>query len=205
MTDARVIQGDALEVLRGMEAGSVDLLFADPPYGVGKAEWDGEFLYEWLPLAARLVRGCMVVTPGIVNLLKMPESVGELRYRWTCSGWIANALVRGAVGFGNWIPALLYCADDKSVYRQAQDAKRIVIGGDMPPHPSPKPIEFMRWIVGTFSEPGELVCDPFCGSGTTGVACMELGRRFVGIELSENYCAMARRRINAAQPPLLVP
>jgi site-specific DNA-methyltransferase (adenine-specific) len=46
------------------------------------------------------------------------------------------------------------------------------------------------------------VLDPFCGSGTTGVACVNLERRFIGIDRDEDYCTMARRRLNAAQPPL---
>lgn len=60
------------------------------------------------------------------------------------------------------------------------------------------PLKLLRPIVGFASDPGDLVLDPFAGSGTTGVVCVELGRRFVGIEQGEQYAAIASARIAAA-------
>lgn len=68
-------------------------------------------------------------------------------------------------------------------------------GTDKLPHPTTKPLPLMRTIVEHFSNPGELVLDPFAGSGTTGVACRQLGRRFIGWELNAEYHAIAERRI----------
>lgn len=77
------------------------------------------------------------------------------------------------------------------------------------PHPSTKPLALMGEIVDLFTDPGDLILDPFAGSGTTGVACRMLGRRFIGWELSPAYHAIACRRLsgeeavpNAAQPSL---
>lgn len=69
-------------------------------------------------------------------------------------------------------------------------------------HPTVKPLALMRYLVRLVTQPGELVLDPFTGSGSTGVACVEEGRRFIGIELSPEYAEIARRRIAAAQPTL---
>lgn len=71
-------------------------------------------------------------------------------------------------------------------------------------HPTEKPVSLMREIVSLFSNAGQIVLDPFMGSGTTGVACAGLGRRFIGIELSEEYFDIACKRIEAAyrQPRL---
>lgn len=68
-----------------------------------------------------------------------------------------------------------------------------------------KPLALMEALVRDFTDPGDLVLDPFAGSGTTGVACRRLGRRFVGIERDEKYVAVARRRIGETleQPELL--
>ena len=66
-------------------------------------------------------------------------------------------------------------------------------------HPCPKPESFMRWMVGKASLPDETVLDPFMGSGTTGVACMNLGRSFIGIEREPKYFDIACRRIEDAQ------
>lgn len=65
-------------------------------------------------------------------------------------------------------------------------------------HPTQKPVALMRRVIEDFTKPGDLVLDPFCGSGSTGVACIETGRRFVGIEIDAEYAAIARRRIEEA-------
>jgi site-specific DNA-methyltransferase (adenine-specific) len=64
-------------------------------------------------------------------------------------------------------------------------------------HPTQKPLALMMRLVEQFTDPGDLVFDPFCGSGTTGVACLRLGRRFVGVERDERYAALACERLRA--------
>jgi DNA modification methylase len=69
-------------------------------------------------------------------------------------------------------------------------------GVDVGLHPTQKPLELMRWCIQRAKTlPGALVLDPFCGTGTTGVACMLEGRRFIGIEREAKYVAIAKRRI----------
>lgn len=65
-------------------------------------------------------------------------------------------------------------------------------------HPCPKPIGMMDWLVNRGSRDGHTVADPFMGSGTTGVACVRLGRRFIGIEKEPKYFDIAKRRIQEA-------
>ena len=63
-------------------------------------------------------------------------------------------------------------------------------------HPFQKPVELMKWcIMQAELQNGEIVCDPYFGSGTTLVAAKELGRKFIGIEISEEYCAIAVKRL----------
>ena len=69
--------------------------------------------------------------------------------------------------------------------------------GDSLNHPCEKPLTLMRWLVSA-TPADALVLDPFCGSGTTGVACLLESRRFLGIERDADYCAIARRRIAEA-------
>jgi site-specific DNA-methyltransferase (adenine-specific) len=80
---------------------------------------------------------------------------------------------------------------------------------DPAPHPTTKPLPLMRELVSLFSDPDELILDPFAGSGSTGVACRQLGRRFIGWELNRDYFDIACRRLrgeeakpNPAQPSL---
>ena len=68
-------------------------------------------------------------------------------------------------------------------------------GAEMKQHPAQKPVSVMRWLVNAVTRAGELVCDPFVGSGTTGIAALQLGRRFHGIENNAEYLAVAKGRI----------
>ncbi|KKM88727.1 hypothetical protein LCGC14_1255830 [marine sediment metagenome] len=69
-------------------------------------------------------------------------------------------------------------------------------------HPAPFPEKLAEFFIRSFCIPGGTIIDPFLGSGTTGVVATQLGRRFIGIELNENYVQLARRRINKALQPL---
>ena len=66
-------------------------------------------------------------------------------------------------------------------------------------HPTQKPLALMEWLVRTYTNEGDVVLDPFMGSGTTGVACAKLNRRFIGIERESNFFEMAADRIRALQ------
>ena len=68
----------------------------------------------------------------------------------------------------------------------------------MPKHPAQKPVKLLKHLVGIASSPGDLVLDPFMGVGSTGVAALELGRRFTGMELDHDYFAAAKGRLAAA-------
>ena len=78
-------------------------------------------------------------------------------------------------------------------------------GNDVREHPTQKPEGVMMWCLG-FVPNAKSILDPFMGSGTTGVACVKLGRKFIGIEIDERYFDIACRRIEAAerQPDMFV-
>jgi site-specific DNA-methyltransferase (adenine-specific) len=183
-----IYHGDCRDVLPGLTADSV---FADPPYGAGKAGWDDAVPDGWIHLLPA-VAPVAAITPGQRNVLSLPPRIGDLFYRWTLAPVIANATVRGDLGFGNWIPVLLYTREGVSLYGPRQDTKTFSIRGVMPDHPSPKPIGVMRWVLSCL--PGASVVDPFCGSGSTLRAAKDIGRRAIGIEIEERYCEIAARR-----------
>jgi len=64
-------------------------------------------------------------------------------------------------------------------------------------HTTPKPLPLMLELIELFTDPDDIVLDPFCGSGTTGVACLRLGRRFIGIEMDATYAQVATERLAA--------
>ena len=65
-------------------------------------------------------------------------------------------------------------------------------------HPTQKPVELCEWLIKTYTNEGELVLDNCMGSGSTGVACKNTNRDFIGIELDENYFNIAKERIELA-------
>ncbi|MCK9597905.1 MAG: site-specific DNA-methyltransferase, partial [Sphaerochaeta sp.] len=69
-------------------------------------------------------------------------------------------------------------------------------------HPCPKPLKFTKWLVIKGTKEGDTVLDPFMGSGTTGVACVQTGRNFIGCEIDPAYFAIAEKRIREAQMQL---
>ena len=69
--------------------------------------------------------------------------------------------------------------------------------GGLRKHPTQKPVSLMRWCIGHLHVASGTILDPFMGSGTTGVACIQLGRKFIGIELDPRYFDIARRRLEA--------
>jgi DNA modification methylase len=184
-----IYHGDAAELLWHIET---DIVVTDPPYGIGKAEWDDRLPIETLELAAFRSQA-MAVMPGVWNIGTMPDRLGPQRYRWTLSAYLTNGMTRGAVGFGNWIPCLLYGREGAALYRQDGDARAFVVGTeDKPNHPSPKPLRVMTWIIDRMP-PGP-VLDPFLGSGTTLMAAKALGRKGIGIEIDEAHCEEAANR-----------
>jgi hypothetical protein len=75
----------------------------------------------------------------------------------------------------------------------------VVNGGEQRVHTTQKPVALMEALIRDFTDEGDLVLDPFAGSGTTGVACRRLGRRFLGWERDERYAAIAEKRIASAR------
>jgi adenine-specific DNA-methyltransferase len=82
---------------------------------------------------------------------------------------------------------------------QCGAGERLRLGNGDTAHVAQKPLEIIRRIIRASSNPGDVVIDPFCGVGTTAVACAELGRDCIGIEIDPEYFAIAERRIAEAQ------
>jgi site-specific DNA-methyltransferase (adenine-specific) len=80
------------------------------------------------------------------------------------------------------------------------------VSGDEKNHIAEKPVGVLKWVLGVTPK-DSIILDPFMGSGTTGIACIEAKRRFIGVEIDPHSCAIARRRLDdaSAQQPLFVP
>jgi len=193
--DVTLYLGDCLEILPTLAAGSVDAVVTDPPYGCNKAEWDNKFPIAWYAEAKRIARMTIIITgsSGTKDSMKL---VGD-DFIDTIAAWNLNSLTRGPIGFNNWLAAVI--ANSKPEKSNGQNFFEFAVRGEMPDHPSPKPIEYMLKLIGRTTNEGDTICDPMMGSGTTGVACVQTGRKFIGIEIEPKYFEIAKKRISQAQ------
>ena len=117
-------------------------------------------------------------------------------FKWQIAWLKPAAMGRSPVGFCNWEPMLLWGSTKQT---GAVDCFRasIIPDDSLSGHPCPKPFLWGVKSVGCVSVEGETVLDPFMGSGTTGVACLRTGRKFIGIEKEPKYFDIACKRIQA--------
>lgn len=204
----KVICGDCLEVMREIPDDSIDLLFADPPFNSGgrigtlnksylqdandklSEEDYQKFVSLWFAAARRIAKR-LLVTCGVSHIWRYPS------YLWciVISKPSSPSFNRFG-GFNCWEPLLVYDKPVKRITRDLveYDSKNLKNDG-LSKHPCPDSIEMVRWIIDTWTKPDEIVLDPFLGSGTTVVAAKQLKRRWVGIDIISDYCAMAIDRL----------
>lgn len=229
-----VHHGDCLDVMRAMPDASVDAVITDPPYGISVAgsaltgsngtrnldfgAWDnGESWGVGLTESLRLLK-----RPGSVFAFCGHRQFGPIVAMLEGHGmttrpfaWVKACPVPAAPGM-RWTSGFelaVYAFDEGSYFRSEDagqrpnvltvDSYRFGQPGKVD-HPTQKPLALMRQIVSRMVPQGGAVLDPYAGSGSTGVAALEEGCRFIGIEREAEYVAIARARIEAAaRAPML--
>lgn len=200
--DATLYQGDCLEILPTL--GKVDAVVTDPPYGIGEARgknasrtkmavakdygvsaWDDE---PCSPEALRLMRGLsrsQIIFGG--KYFELPPA----------SCWLVWDKLNGDNDFADC--ELAWTNLQKAVRRIQYRWNGMLRQNNEPrgDHPTQKPVGVMTWCLNHIPEANSIL-DPFMGSGTTGVACAQLGRSFIGIEREPKYFDIACKRIEAA-------
>src|SRR5574341_225784 len=184
MNDVELYCGDCLEILPTLAAGSVDAVIADPPYpNIYRERYrfrDGiiDFLKKY---TCRQFVFWTITEPFPLDFTachtwdKITGTYARYEYLYERNGGTEERVFRYQK-YNNFIDAQFY-----------RDIKV--------DHPSQKNLAMLKKIVVDYTELGDLIFDPFMGSGTTGVACVQTGRRFVGIEIDPNYFAIAEKRI----------
>jgi DNA modification methylase len=202
-----VAQGDCVELMKKMPAATVDFILTDPPYLVSYRSRDGRAILndagdQWLKPA-------------------FAEAYRVLRWNRFCVcfyGWSKADLFLAAwhaAGFrivGHLVFRKCYASTTRFLRYHHEQAYLLAKGAPACPprpipdvlemrysgnriHPTQKPVSALVPLIESFSAPGDLVLDPFCGSGSTLVAARRLGRRFIGVELDPTYHALAARRL----------
>jgi DNA modification methylase len=204
MSDWQVIEGDCLDVMRGMADASVDAIVTDPPYGLDVADWDDHVPYHLLSEFLRISRG-IVVWFGAASMLAEQSAIfnpkPERVLIWAPAFTLSHT--QSDLIHYRWHPIYVW-----RITKQKSNPRWDIFDtptecGNWWEHKCTKPVRLMKSLLGLAIE-GGTVLDPFTGSGTTGVAAVNLGMNFIGIERNPEYVAIARRRIAdaAAQPRL---
>jgi len=195
--DMKLIQGDCLEEMKNIPDGSIDMVLTDPPYGLPNEEFN--IVRKAIKEAKRISKMQIYIldwrNPLTINDGKFAELVWEY-------GWISGGRTKSnhfypthntihfcgedLFNFDTKIGSILNRKPGFSSPRQCSYAKKTG-------HPHEKPIKLMEYLIERSN--ANIICDPFMGSGTTGVACKNLNRDFIGIELDEKYFNIAKERI----------
>ncbi|MSO77655.1 MAG: site-specific DNA-methyltransferase [Alphaproteobacteria bacterium] len=247
----RVLEGDCVELMERLPAGSIDMIFADPPYnlqlrqellrpnhsrvdGVDDA-WDqfadfaayDEFSRAWLQAARRLLKpdGCLWAIGSYHNIFRLGAALQDLGF------WLLNDIVwrktnpmpnfRGR-RFTNAHETLIWAARDETsrptfnydAMKALNDGlqmrsdwllpicggpERLKIDGRKA-HPTQKPEALLHRVILASTRPGDVVLDPFFGTGTSGAVARRLGRAWIGIERDKDYARIARERLAGIRP-----
>ena len=237
-----LILGDCLEKMKDIPDESVDMIFADLPFGTTDAPWDKKIdlvqlwreykriikergaivLFSQLPFTCELITNATVPfryewiwqkthSTGFLNAHKMPMRAHEnilvfykhlptynpqytysKPYTVQCNSKSELYSNKEPVSFssdGRRYPIdVLQFSNHSGVYFGAENNNHF--------HSTQKPVPLLEYLIKTYTNPGETVLDNTMGSGSTGVACVNTGRNFIGIELDEKYYKIACDRIN---------
>ncbi len=239
--------GDCIEVMNSLPEGSVDLIFADPPYnlqlggelhrpdnsrvdGVDDA-WDrfddvaayDEFTRNWLIAARRILKdtGSLWVIGSYHNIFRVGTAVQDIGF------WVLNDVIwrktnpmpnfRGT-RFTNAHETLIWCAKSKDsrytfnygAMKNLNEGLQMRSDWSLPLctgaerlkgeegsklHPTQKPESLLYRVILAGTKPGDVVLDPFFGTGTSGAVAKQLGRKYIGIERDGDYIKAARKRL----------
>jgi DNA modification methylase len=213
-----IVQGDCLEVMSTMPDGCVDAVVTDIPYGEVNRHSNGLRTLDKLDadvvtfdlnvladLFGRLSTGSVYAFCGTEQVSGIRKALVSLGLSTRLCVW-EKTNPSPMNGEHLWLSSIEACVFGKKpgatftrkcespVFRFPVCTNQV--------HPTQKPIGLMCYLTQSSTNQGDIILDPFCGSGTTCVAAKKLGRRYIGIELSEKYCRIASNRVQNTERPL---
>ncbi len=208
---------DNHDILPHIPDKSLDLVLTDPPYNAGvdygemtkdKQSWD--IYCQWLSLVIleleRLADGLVLMFLSVNGMLELSA---RKRPRHVCI-WVKPMAFTPRLGGTAFLPHYEPCLVYGKTWGESGRVPNYSLSdvwrfntAERNGHPCPKPDDLIRFIIS--NTPSNVILDPFLGSGTTAVAAKILGRKCVGIEIEEKYCAIAAKRLSQSVMPLEIP
>jgi DNA modification methylase len=204
-----VAQGDCVELMRLMPTASVDFILTDPPYLVSYRSRDGRAILN--DAADHWIKPAFAEAYRVLR----PNRFCVCFYGWSrADRFLAAWHAAGFRPVGHLVFRKSYASTTRFLRYHHEQAYLLAKGSPACPeqpipdvlempysgnraHPTQKPVSALRPLIESFSTLGDVVLDPFCGSGSTLVAARQLGRRFIGFELDPTYSALAVRRLQS--------
>ncbi len=217
-----IIEGDCLIEMKKLKANSFDAVVTDPPYGIDyQSAWrtdkeqfkpkianDGKPFIWWLYDAFRVLKN-----PGALICFCRWDVQETFKTAIECAGFEVKSQViwdRQSHGMGDiegsFAPQhdVIWFATKGNFKFLGERPKSIIysmrLSGEQLQHPNEKPIDLMRKLIKPLCGEAGSVLDPFCGSGSTGVACRDLGLEFTGIEIDPIYAKLSEKKISGINP-----
>lgn len=212
-----IIHGDSLTVLRQMEPESVDAIITDPPYGINYISQTGAsikndkapfiwFLYDAFRVlkSGASGRGTLIcftrwdVEQVFIDAIKLAGFAVKSEVIWDK---VYHGMGDTKAAFAPTHENIVFAVKGKFSFPGHRPRDLITfqkLGSAQMVHPTEKPVGLMASLITSVTKPGDLILDPFAGSGSTLVAAKKTGRRFIGVELDDEYFEKARRRIEEA-------
>jgi len=209
----KIIQLDALELLKQFDDDSIDLIITDPPYGINESngvdgfgsspdttktyddEWDNKTPDKIVFDEMLRVGKKVIIFGGNYFLDKLPlgfkswivwDKVGSHKFNNPFSDVeLAWTNFKGVVSKKYTVVQQGFVSEEKQRF-----------------HPTQKPIKLFRDIIKDNTEEGDVVLDCFCGSGTTAIACKQLGLKYICADILEKYVLIAQKRVSEQAKPL---
>lgn len=216
----KLVQGDCMEVMKSIPNESIDLVVTDPPYLISyQSHWNshnkpilGDNDYDLIERAIKEMY--RILKPNSAAYIFCSSK--RIDYFMKCcldAGftiknsiiWVKNNWTSGdlKVSYGQQYEIILLLNKGRRYFngKRLSDVwffDRVAFQHQY--HPNEKPVKLLEQCILKHSDEGNIILDPFMGSGSTGIACMHTERRFLGIEKDMDYFLIAKQRIDSGQP-----
>jgi DNA modification methylase len=201
----KIYCGDCLEIMPLLP--KVDLVVTDPPYGIGEAYDTFEDTSDNVKaLAGKVIPFCLSITKRMAVSCATRQITFYPQSDWILCWFNKAGSGMNPWGFTCWQPILVYGKDPYLENKLGSRPDYIEHCETSPKngHPCPKPTKFWKKLmIRVGAEYSDSILDPFLGSGTTLVACKELNRNGIGIEINPKYCEIAKKRLQNTQRMML--
>lgn len=202
----KIYNKDCLDGIKNIDNESIDLVLTDPPYGLNKEgiynDNNLSLFYSILPECYRVLKkDSFFITFFSTKYIPSLFTNNPFTYFWQIVLYCPNGSVSSSIGYTKYMSVFVFTKGKPKLVKQNKDIFIDTPGRKIEPregfidHPTPKPTRFIIELLEMFSKEGELVLDPFIGSGSTAVACQDLRRDFIGFEINPYYYEIANKRL----------